>query len=354
MLKLEIDGQDYAGWTEARISRSIALIAGTFSLSFTNAFVDKLPRIQTGLSCKIFKDDELQMTGFIDSVDISFDKKAVTLTVNGRDITGDLADCSTQGDASEWQGLVFEKLVAEVVNPFGIKVITKQGFKGTKIETVSYDQGTAVFELIKKHAEKQEALVFPSKEGDLIIGTTGTEFLDFALIEGENVLTATGSYDASDLFSDYIIKGSKDPSPLESDERLSTQSQSIFKDKLIKRTRPIIIIQEGATDNEFAKRRAAWEGKTRRANAKTFNVEVQGWHNEINVLANFQSRTLKIAGKDSEMLIESVDLSVSNDGELTVMKLVPPQAFQPTPAEFLDDTDETENYNLGDLSEFGL
>jgi len=333
MLSLEIDGINYQGWTSVQITRSLEDITGSFELTFTDQFRnDDLSPIQAGDSCRIYRDGELQKTGFVDAISPSFNKDEVTLVVSGRD-NPDIADCSVNHPTGEWKNLKFEGVVAAIIAPFGRAIDLRVVDTGDPIKSVNYDQGTKAYELIRKYGEKKQLLLYSGLDAKIIIDVAGIELADIALIEGDNILEASGNIDYSEIFSVYTVKGDRPSTPQDKTEE-ETQSKADFEDKTLGRNRPLIIMSDGQTTNGTAEQVAKWEATTRLAKSETYSIKVQGWHNVINKLVTVNSPTLKLV--NAQKLISAVTLVQNQDGEHTIFTLVPKNAFDPTPGELLE------------------
>ncbi len=339
MLALVIDGKDYIGWKEVSLTRSITSIAGTFTLKFTDAFREVgLPPIRAGKSFKIFRDNVLLKSGFIDKVVPAFDKDGISFDVSGRDKAMDIVDCSVDIGTNEWKNLFFQELVFELVKPFkgiGVKVNVSTG---EKIESVNNDDGLMTYELIRQQAEKKQLLVYSDFNGDIIIDQVSKDVSTLSLVEGTNIISGEAAIDVSQVFSRYIVTGEQQSTDFfeEEDEIIARQE---FKDNRIGRERPIVIIQDGATDNAAALRRAKWEATTRMALSESYKIEVQGWHPDINKLITIDSPTLKL--DKSQMTIAGVELIIDGEGERTKFQLAPPRAFEAIPADLLEKDEDS-------------
>lgn len=339
MVELEINGIAYNGFNDVRISRSLGSITGAFSMTFSDKFRDLgLPPVQAGQSCRIYKDGELVKTGIIDAVNPQVDGSRVTLSVSGRD-NPDVADCSIDHPTGEWKNLKFDVVLASIIAPFGVAIdnrVTPDAL-GDAIPSVNYDQGTKVYELIRKYAEKKQLLIYSGLDGRIIIDQASKEVVDLALVEGGNILKASGSIDYSNVFSRYIVKGDRASTPQDSSEE-ETQAQSEYIDEKIGRNRPTIIVADGQVTNGNTDQYSTWVATTRLAQAESYSIEVQGWYPEINKLITINSPTLKLDNK--QKLIAGVELIEDAEGDRTIFQLVPKNAFDPAPGASLEEDEE--------------
>ena len=94
---LKTNEKIFSGWKSAEIERSIKAMSGQFMISFTDVWNNQMPHwgMKSGDKCEIELNDIKIITGFIDSLEINVNADSRTLTVSGRDITGNLVDSST-------------------------------------------------------------------------------------------------------------------------------------------------------------------------------------------------------------------------------------------------------------------
>ena len=341
MVTLEIAGIQYTGWTDVTIERTMTDISGSFEFTMTDGFREQeKPDISAGTLCRITDNGVVLKEGYIDRVTPTFDQSGISYTVTGRDRAADLVDCGVNNSTNEWKNINFQEIINNLVSPFGIQA-TFAVTSDRKFETVTWDDGTQVFEVIRKYAEKLQLLVYSGLAGQLIINRVSTERAPIALQEGENILSANGASDMSNVFSEYIVIGDRQSTTNITNEEEILAKQSV-KDETVGRYRPIVIIQEGATDSDIALARARWEATTRLALKEAYVVNVQGWYPDVNQLINLNSQTLGVNNKD--MLIAGVELILSAAGKITRMKLVPPETFTPLPSSLITDEDIKSKY----------
>lgn len=339
MVRLEIDGRGYSGFTDVRITRSLGSITGSFSMTFSDKFRDQgLPPVQAGQACKIYKDSVLIKTGIIDAINPVVNGNRVTLGVSGRD-NPDIADCSIDHPTGEWKNLRFDVLVASMIAPFSVAIDNRVSAEalGDAIPSVNYDQGTKVYELIRKYAEKKQLLLYSGFDQRIVIDTVSKELIKLSLVEGGNILKASGNIDFSNVFSRYIVKGDRASNPQDTDEE-ETQAKSEFEDNKMDRNRPTVVVADGQVTNGDTEQYAKWLATTRLAQSESYSIEVQGWYPEINKLITVDSATLKLNKK--QKLIAGVELIEDDDGDRTIFQLVPKNAFDPEPGKQLEKNEE--------------
>jgi len=299
VLRVTVNGQDYSGWKTIDVSRDFEELSGGFSLEMVDLKVgDPLPRIRAGDACIVSvqptPDDPIfvVLTGNIDSVKATMDK-GVKFAIAGRDKTADLVDCSVT-QASEWKKIKFEDFVEDIIRPFGLEVVLDSAVDtGPEIETINYDQGSKVFELIAKHAVLKQLILYTLEDGRLLITRAETKRIEpdgtasqmTAFVQGENILSASAISDWSEVYSEYTVKGSRQSTPGDSKEEDATQSFGLAVDTRMTRFRPLIIVPDSEQNNVSAQTRAEWEATVRMGRAEGYTIVRQGWQPVLSRLA---------------------------------------------------------------------
>ena len=353
ILRVTVKGKDHAGWKTIDVFRDMEELVGSFKLEMIDLKKgEALPLIRAGDDCLVSiqatpQDDPFViMTGFVDSASASLDEKGVRFSISGRDKTADLVDCAVT-QASEWKNIKFEDFVEDVIRPFPLEVVLDSAIDtGPEIETINYDQGTKIFELIAKHAQLKQLILYTLPDGRILITRASTERITpdgsksqmTAFVEGVNILSAKAISDWSEVYSDYIVKGSRQSTPEDATEEEATQIEGCTLDTRITRFRPLIIIPDGELNNVSAKQRSQWEATVRIARAEGYSIVRQGWQPEINRLAPLE---LPFAGFKGDMLIKSHRLIADENGKRTEFVFVHPRSFAPLEADdvIADDKD---------------
>jgi prophage tail gpP-like protein len=369
VLRVTVNGIDYAGWKTMDVSRSMVAVTGSFSLEMVDLkHGNPVPLIRAGDKCMITiqptpaEKPILIMTGYVDMVRSKVAETGVTFSISGRDITCDIVDCSVT-QASEWKKIKFEDFVEDVIRPFpDIEVVLDSAVDtGPEIESINYDQGTKVYELIAKHAQLKQLILYTLPNGKLLITRASKErLMDVfgtsqapAFIVGDNCLEMEAVTDWSEVFSEYEVKGQRQSTGDDATEEEATQIQGITNDTRMNRFRPLIIIPDGEQSNVSAKNRSEWEATFRIADAEGYTVLRQGWQAEINKLALLRSTEI---GVDGDYLMVSYRVIADEQGKRTNFAFAHPRVFAPLEADevIADDKDTTladvEGLNQGGIS----
>lgn len=330
---LTVDGLVYGGWKSVTVRRSIETVAGTFSLAVSERWPGQqaLKAILPGQKCTVAVDGDVVITGYVDDVSPAYSASSHDVTVDGRDATGDLVDCSAVHQPGEWQGQKLEAVAAILAKPFGIPVKaecdTGKAFRKFRIE-----EGETAFEAIERACRMRAALAVSDSKGGLQIIRAGTGRAAVTLQRGENILEATGRLSHRDRYSKYIVKGQQ-PSwgdQIPADQLAQVRGEAT--DPGTRRYRPLLMIAEQSVDGAAAQDRATWEANVRAARARQISVVVQGWRERPGGALWSPNRLVRLTDDwlavDQDMLITGVTFTKGDQGTRTELSLMPPGAFE--------------------------
>lgn len=334
-LRLTINGTAYGGWKAMRIHLGMEEVSGTFDLEVSEIWPAQLtPReIRTGDKAAVTIDGETLITGYVDVVSVGYDARSHTFNVRGRDATADLVDCAAIHKKGEWRNADLAQIAKDLVAPFGIPVKIS-GDIGKPFPSFAIEPGETVFECLERAARQRGARLLSDGKGSLLVGTQAPGRIGTALKEGENLLAASATNDASQRFSEYTVKGQQSGTD-DVHGSAAASIKAVAKDGAVQRYRPLMILDEDQGDIAGFERRAKWEASVRGARALTVNATVQGWSHagglwRPNNLAQVEAPRLRV---QRELLVRDVDLVCDAGGTRTDLVLTPQEAFtlQPPP-----------------------
>lgn len=334
---LRVNGKEFAGWTSARVTRGIECVAGSFDLEVSERWAnqDQPWQIAEGDECSVLLGGVVVLTGYVDRRSISFDADSHTLSVSGRDKTGDLVDCSALLSVWEFNKVSVLKFATRVAEPFGISVALASGTtEPERLSKLTIDPGDSAFDAIERACRMAGLLPVSDGAGGLVLMQPNDAWADTALVQGENILSAGADFDASARFARYVVLGQHAGSD-EYHGAVAARVRGEARDSDVRRTARVLVVRpEGNATNAHAKRRAEWEAIVRAARGDSVSVVVQGWQQgngelwPVNALATVRSKAL---GVDGEMLISQVTYTVDDGGTRTQLTLRRPDAFVPEP-----------------------
>lgn len=336
LVELLISGQLYAGWDQVGISRAMDAAAGTFSLSVTDRWSagSKPWPIRAGDACEVRVGGETVISGYVDMVRPSYSAASRTIQVQGRDKSADLVDCSAVHEPDEWRNLTMLRLAQILGQPFGVKASAEVDV-GAPIAAVKLQHGETAMEALVRHGRMRKVLVMPDGKGGILLTRAGAaRRAAVELVQGENILSASGTIDWSERFSDYIVKG-QSRFTFETDGEDEAHATGSASDPFVTRYRPLIIVTDTDTNVIAAEDRAAWEANTRVGKSAAATITVQGWRQtaggslwQPNMLVRVRSEWLQM---DGEMLVRQVTFDKGAAGTTTQLEIVSPQAYEVEP-----------------------
>jgi prophage tail gpP-like protein len=328
-VKLKINDLIYTGWQSVMVVRSIETMAGRFSLNLTDNAPFVVPKSS---AVELFLNDEKIISGYSDSINYEISSNEYSLSIDGRDKTGDLMDCSTLIPSQELINVTLKEIIDSVIEPFGITAIYNQN-PADKFKKFSLQQESA-YEAIERATRLRGVLASSNQDGQIIIQEYGAQRANDSIVMGLNVLSASSRFNDINRFSEYLVYGQQS-----GDDDLSLNEimrpQGFSKDFGISRYRPKIVIAEGSINTAMAQKRAEWEAAIRAARAVDIEVTLQGWTQSSGNLwrENMIVKTiLPDHGINSDMLIKEISYSLDlNSGEKTRIILVRPDAYKLQP-----------------------
>lgn len=337
-LYVYIEGKVHSFWTKATIARSIERGAYGFQLTLTDSFENNTqtsPRvIKRGQAVEIFINKEKILTGYIDDVNPSYSLKTHTLMITGRSKVADLIDCSTNGKQFK-VGMRLRQIVSVCCLPFGINVTVDPSAETAANEPMKaehmLDVGQPIWEFLEELARIKAVLLVSDNDGNLVITRAGSSFSEVALVLGENILGASGTFSNISIFSEYTVNGQQGSTPLKlvgvPDK---TQPKGTVKNST-GRYRPYVISSDNPVDAADCKTRAQWQKNVNESRAESVVYTVQGWRQKES--GSLWNPNVLVPVKDDWMdwhgnyLMVEARISLDDKGSTTEIRVMPEGAF---------------------------
>jgi prophage tail gpP-like protein len=370
-VRLQVNGREYGGWTSARVTRGIEAIAGSFDLAVSERWdgqAEPWPILEED-DCVVTIGDALRtaiITGSVDVRSQAFAAATHAFRVTGRDRTGALVDCSAVLGRYEFSKIGVLELCQQLAKPFDITVTLQDGVDDTAISTtgqaraggapssvgsagkssslkigspiarLTINPGDSAFEVIDRACRLVGVLPVSDGAGGLILTRTGGTRATTVLAEGENILAADVTFDASRRYRRYIVDGQATGT----NEHFGTPAAAVRGEGLdlqVRRASRVLLIRpDSAITIKLAAQRAAWEATVRAARSATLTVTVQGWTQRdgslwpINALVPVHIPRFGITYTDLLITEATYDLSLEG-GSTTALSLTRADAFRPEP-----------------------
>lgn len=329
--KFFINNKVFKGFKSVTINLPLMSLSRSFSMVITDKWqVDQEDfEIKPGLRMEGFLGENSVIDSYIDSMDISLSEGSRNITVQGRCRTQDIVDCSVTGKF-EYLNIGILEFAQEITKPFDVRVSTELTDLGGKFEKVTIKQGETCFEVLMRLAKMRKLVMFSTATGDIVIERIGQRRSKTALVEGENVKSASLSSDNSDRFSEYQVKGQS--SGLVGNPEDSTSALGEAKDQGITRFRPMILQADGSSDTNSAQSAAEFESSIRASKSLSVKVVVQNWRRKDGAIWS-QNEIVPVdipsIGIKRDMLISNVQFKDNVDGgKLTTLELMRKSALE--------------------------
>lgn len=375
VVRLLVNGTEYAGWKSVRIEAGIERQARSFDLEVTDRWPGQtnIPRrVQPGDACQVYVGDDLVLTGYVDATPIRYDGRSISVSVRGRSKTADLVDCcpdppSASGTAvaasadkwgdvigkdgkaptaasaatarrvvtpaaqgSQWRNQKLESIAAALARPYGITVLTEVD-TGAVIPAHSVQVGESVFESIDRMMRIRHVLSTDNARGELVfidVGSAGRATT--AIRQPGNVLAGDANLDYKGVFSTYICKGQRAGTDDEYGPAVA-EGSATSTDPRAKRRRVLVIKQSGQADEGTCSDRVEYERAHRAAKALETRYTLRGWRQADGTL--WQANLLvqvhdPMIGFDAEMVIAECRWILDAQGQRTEITVGPPDGYR--------------------------
>ena len=326
---LFIGNEIYQGWKSATITRELNSLGSSFSLNVVDRWkADQEPfTMKPGSLVHIHTGKTSVLTGYIDRVTFGLQAQNRSISISGRSKTGDLIDSSITGK-NEYKNLDIKAIAEKIVEPFGLKVLLRSD-GGAVFDKFTVRQGETVFEALDRLARARALVMLPSFAGNVILTKKDTTLAKTEIRSGVNLLGGSASYDNSERFSKYIVKGQSQGTKGTEDQATSSKGEAT--DAGISRVRELLVIAENSVDNAGAVERAKYEADIRAARSVEINVTLHSWTQDDGTIWDVNQLVFVDAGflgYRGQALIKKVQLIKDEGGTKTELTLIRPDAFE--------------------------
>ncbi|MDI3259700.1 MAG: hypothetical protein QJR02_08390 [Sinobacteraceae bacterium] len=356
-LVLKVGGEEYTGWEAVRVASGIDQLAGEFELGGADrwALSGQASAILPGLPCSIEIAGTPVITGWIDDDAPSYDARSHSLTLRGRDATGDLVDSAALADGMGWENRTIAEIAADLCKPFGIPVTVSDDVAvvtpapqklsiRAPLKSHRINPGETVFEVLSRAAALRGALLISDQQGGLLITRAGGRRSSTVLQRGVNILSGSALHSHRQRFHTYQVIAQQSGAGQAFSWMPSAQHvEASTTDPAIRAQRRTVIVVSDSADAALAKQVASWARANAAAVGERATVWVPGWLDggepwRPNTLVHIEDDYLRVSGT---WLIAQVEFLLDpREGELTALTLAPPAAYVPQPQVELDPADE--------------
>lgn len=185
---LTVNGTVYGGWKTIRITLSLENLSGVFELGISEKWPGQTVPwgIRYGDDCTLKIGNDLILSGYVDEIQINYDKENHGITVSGRDKAGDLIDSSAMNKPGTWNGRTLLQIASDLTAPFQIPITTEVNV-GKPFQKFAIEPGESVYEALERLAKMRAVLIISDGHGGLRITRSGMKIATSALKVGDNI-----------------------------------------------------------------------------------------------------------------------------------------------------------------------
>jgi len=234
VVKIAVNGIEFAGWESLTITRSLDSVADAFSLSAPfdpdNQQIRSAFRPFGYQRAEIKIDDETILTGSIENVSPSTMANERIINVQGRSFTGALVDCSIDGVGYEFGGLSLLQVAQKICQSFGIQVTSAVGSgpvlktalgavslaeASTALDESRAQPGQTAYSFLNGLAQDASLMLTSDVQGRLVITKIQPSTQPVAsIVEGDGpVISVSAQYNGTSRYSQYKVLQQQDGAP---------------------------------------------------------------------------------------------------------------------------------------------
>jgi prophage tail gpP-like protein len=297
--------------------------------------------ITMGAKCDVLVDDEPVLKGYIEDININYDKDSHVVQVSGRDVTCDLVDCHKANRTYAYYKSTVKQIVTDTCAPFSIPVEIDESARAAAntvpnlAATFFAAGGDSLIGVIYKITRLAELYVMASTNGGLLLTTAGKRFADQQLKSGVNILRGGLKQSDKEKFSVYYVKGFgfENENQIKSKDWLwmngtfPPKPPATYPDERTGATRyrPYSNMAENSVRLKGVGWRSKAEAQYRIGNSRKYNYMVQGWREKEGGELWAPNTNVVVVdplfGISDPFLIEAVEYTQSDQGTTSNLTL---------------------------------
>lgn len=277
IITVEVGGQRYTAWKSVQITAAMKEAARSFQLVVAHETGPTVTArtFGSGAAVKIYANDDLLLTGYVDRYQPVIEGKKAEATITGRSKTGDLVDSSAKGKTKgKYKKKKPSEIGTELAQDHGIKVTSDVDEEAVDHQLTP---GKTVFHEIELLARQQGLTAMGTADGNLkLTNASKAGKHQGSIVEGVNLLKGSADHNSSNRHSSYTVKGQRATGHGEN----NLEIEQTVRDAGVSRHRPVVVVQQNDTTKDRAKKTA----KNRRDKAAGESLKAtawtQGWRDE--------------------------------------------------------------------------
>lgn len=326
-----VDGRRYtaierfqvrAGYNEAARAFEFT-VAAELGASVTNAV------FHAGAQVDVFAGGDLLVSGYVDQKRPHLSARRADISVTGRSKGADIIDSDIDHPTGYFEKKSAIDIAKELAKGYPAKFVSKLDLK--KLPQHIATPGATIFREVERLMRRHGVTMTGLPNGDISITKPDGSRHVGGIIEGQNLLVGNADHNWSNRHSKYDYRGQRTVG--RKAKRLHMVASA--KDSAVARKRVKSQLHESNAEDDDLKERAKTRALRSAGAALKASISVPGFRDQAGLiwtpgfLVWTESPYLDIA---QDMLIESVDLSQSEQGTIAMLSLVDPKAYASTGA----------------------
>lgn len=337
MVEVHCNGKVIRGFSSVNITRGLDQFAATYSMSVFKSVsnADGSSADAKELWVPVFPDDEIEVfvdgerviKGYNEKTSPSLSAESFSCSISGKEITADAVKCPPETIVFENKKV--DEICRIICNECGLIFDGAAGVDvGAPIKKFAVDPGASAHEVMIKACAERRVLPISNGLGHVKLDSGNYSAAAVDLVQGKNVLSASGDFSNEKRYSSYKVYAAKDA---------SGKTFAEVQDESVTRERRFVLMDETFATTENCQARAMWEAKHRQAEANKITVNVSGWRQKDGAALWAPGQTVNVnlpsmLGEVREFLINRVTFSLGSSGSVTTLQLVDPYVYAPAPA----------------------
>lgn len=341
-IQLQVGGRVYYGLESIDVVRSIEAVCASFQIQIADPGSKggrSAVRIAPGSRAEIYLGRDLLLSGYVDAIEARLEASSHPIRIEGRDLAGDLVDCTPLGLPSEFYDVDLATLASALAEPLGLSVRVDSDEEIRPFEIFAIRPTETAWETLERAARARGLLGRSEPDGSIVLSRAGSERATVRIVDGENLHAVDRlRLDLSGRYRRYVVLGQRPGSALSYGSDVA-EIQAEAQDPIPRATRTLAIQAEGSVDDDAAAILATWWANVRAARGSSLSLSLQGWRQggdrgpiwRPGVLVPVSIPRLSVSG---DWLVAGVRLSRSiRDGSIASLSLALPDSYLAAPPE---------------------
>lgn len=327
--EIRVGSRRFTKWTGMACSMSIESAARPLQLSLIGLFQDDSDEeIVCGDELSAWVGKDQFFAGFAEVAEDDSGEASESFSLSARSKTCDLVDSTAT--VGVWSNIRLDRLMAALCTGFSVDIaFDDDTLAAAVVRRFKAALGDKIFECFDRLAQEHGFLVTDTPRGELLITRAGAGGVSTTrLVRGRNVLSSRGTWDMSERFSDYEVKGQSF-----TETEIDVSATGGASDPGVRRYRRLAIAPERGLDRVAARDRARWEAVHRAGKSVTYSCVVRGWRQDDgslwrpNILVTVFDRRKRLL--NASLLVVAVDFTLNAEGRKARLFCAPLAGYVP-------------------------